>query len=128
MLFCQKLLRMVVSINFCLFPPTPSIVYVHFFTISVKNQARLTRKIIGSFSRVFTVFSHMTRTNTQQPKGQPNKKQQAGIRARHLASMASTLSWAKKNLYNSIQFRLVVPEAKATQKSPFCYGHLPASG
>ena len=33
-------------------PPTS---HVHLFTISFKNQARLARKIVGSYSRVFTV-------------------------------------------------------------------------
>ena len=52
---------MVVYVNFCLFPlyqltpPPPPPKHVHLFTISVKNQARPTRKIVGSYSQVFTV-------------------------------------------------------------------------
>ena len=54
MLFFQNLLGMVAQINFCLFPLTPT-QHVHSFTISVKNQARPARKIVGSYARVFTV-------------------------------------------------------------------------
>ena len=39
---------MVVSINFC---------NVHVFTLSVNNQARLTRKTVGFYSRVFTAHT-----------------------------------------------------------------------
>ena len=48
---CWEWLFRQISAYFCL-PPTQ---HVHLFTISVKNQARLPRKIIGSYSRVFTV-------------------------------------------------------------------------
>ena len=40
--------------EFHLFSPTPSMVG----SFIVKNQARLTRKIVGSYSRVFTVLNH----------------------------------------------------------------------
>ena len=64
MLFRQNLLRMVVQINFCLFPLTPYIACSFIYcTISVKNQARLARKIIGSYSRVFTVMEWSRSTN-----------------------------------------------------------------
>ena len=52
--FCQNLLRMVAYINFCLFSPAPSTA-CSLFTLSVKNQARLTRTIEGSYSPVFIV-------------------------------------------------------------------------
>ena len=45
---------MVVLTNFHFFPPTPP-KHVHLFPISVKNQARLTHIIVGSYSQVFTV-------------------------------------------------------------------------
>ena len=57
-LFYQNLLRMVILINFHLFSPTPSIECSFFVTISVKNQARLTQKMVDSYLRVFTVFSY----------------------------------------------------------------------
>ena len=55
--FCQNLIQMVVLINFCLFPSSPSPPW-HFdlFTISIKNQVRLTQKIVDSYSWVFTVY------------------------------------------------------------------------
>ena len=52
MFFCQNLLRMVVYINFCLFPLN---IACSLLTMSVKNQAKLARKILGSYSRGFTV-------------------------------------------------------------------------
>ena len=55
MLFYQNLLRVVDLINFHLFSPNPSTQNVHLFTISGKNQDRLTWKIVDSYSRVFTV-------------------------------------------------------------------------
>ena len=57
-LFYQNVLGMIVLINFHLFPPTPSTA-VHLFTISLKNQAKLTRKIAGSYSRGFTVLMEL---------------------------------------------------------------------
>ena len=45
---------MVVLIHFHLFQPNPSIAF-SFIQLSFKNQDRLTRKIVGSYSRVFTV-------------------------------------------------------------------------
>ena len=45
---------MAVLINFHLFSHSP-LIACSFITISVKNQARLKRKIVGSYSRVFTV-------------------------------------------------------------------------
>ena len=50
---CWEWLFGKISAYFCL-PPTQ---HVPLFTISVKNQARLERKIVGSYSRVFTVFN-----------------------------------------------------------------------
>ena len=56
MLFWQNLL------NGCLDKFLPISTYsqhsmfIYFFTISVKNQARLARKIVCSYLRVFTVF------------------------------------------------------------------------
>ena len=65
MLFFQNLLGIVVWINFCLFyPPTQ---HVHLFTISVKNQARLARKIVGSYSWVFTVYGNDQSTISKRP-------------------------------------------------------------
>ena len=49
---CWEWLFRQISAYFYL-PPTW---HVHLFTTSVKNQARLARKIVGSYSRVFTVY------------------------------------------------------------------------
>ena len=46
------------STHFHLTPPK----HVDLFTVSVNTQARLTRKIVGSYSRVFTVLSTNKKT------------------------------------------------------------------
>ena len=53
---------MVVLINFQLFPHTPSIACSFIQCITGKNKARLTLKIVGSYSRVFTVPCKMFST------------------------------------------------------------------
>ena len=61
MSFCHNWLRMVL-INFHLFPLIPP-QHVHLFTIPVKNQAMLTRKIVGSYSQAFRVYKKFDSDN-----------------------------------------------------------------
>ena len=54
--FYQNLLRMADLINFHLLPLIPSTeCSFNYHIMSVKNQARLTGKIVGSYLRVFTL-------------------------------------------------------------------------
>ena len=50
---CWEWLFRQISAYFCL-PPTK---HIDLLTISVKNQARLAQKIVGSYSRDFTILN-----------------------------------------------------------------------
>ena len=56
-LFCQDLLRMAAKIYFCSFSTAACSFMTLFYLLSFENQARLTWKIVGSYSRVFTALT-----------------------------------------------------------------------